>query len=91
MPVYDYECSHCNGSFSAQQSVKDEPLSVCLHCSREPTRVLLRAPHTVVPPNHQASPDKSKYYGITDVRTGAGITKNTNLADPPGIRVKNIT
>jgi hypothetical protein len=34
-------------------------------------------------------PDKLKYWGIKDARTGEGITKDTNVLDPIGITKKN--
>lgn len=34
-------------------------------------------------------PEKLKYWGIKDARTGEGITKDTNVLDPIGLTKKN--
>lgn len=38
MPTYDYECSQCGHAFEAQQSMRDDPLSVCPSCSEPALR-----------------------------------------------------
>jgi hypothetical protein len=53
------------------------------------TKVYLVPIATVVPPNMQAAGDKSKYYGIKNIYTGEGITKDTNVGSPPGIKVRS--
>src|SRR5262245_3825191 len=40
MPIYDYHCDHCGHAFSAVQSFKDDPLSVCPSCGKRPRRLL---------------------------------------------------
>ncbi len=43
MPVYDYHCDHCGHVFTAQQAMKDEPLSRCPECGKRPRRVPSRS------------------------------------------------
>jgi len=31
MPTYDYDCSKCGIVFECYQSMKDDPLSICIH------------------------------------------------------------
>lgn len=38
MPTYAYACSSCEHAFDIQQSLRDEPLSVCPQCERETLR-----------------------------------------------------
>lgn len=47
------------------------------------------APNTAISPKHQAVKDKLAYYGVKNIATGEGITKNTNVSQPPGITVSS--
>lgn len=38
MPTYEYECSKCGLHFEKQQSMNDEPLSVCPKCQGDVKR-----------------------------------------------------
>ncbi|MBN1365010.1 MAG: zinc ribbon domain-containing protein [Syntrophaceae bacterium] len=38
MPTYEYECTNCGIFFERQQSIHDEPLSVCPECNGEVKR-----------------------------------------------------
>lgn len=42
MPIYEYECNHCNKTFEVKQSIKDAPLSACPNCG-QPVRKLISA------------------------------------------------
>lgn len=89
MPSYDYECPKCGEVQEIVHRMSEDPVIRCT-CTKKGhvcKRVILVAPMTVVPPHMQAAGDKCKYYGI-DMRTGNGITENTDVSDPPGIRVK---
>lgn len=39
MPRYDYRCEHC-GQFELQQSMKDDPISVCPTCGGKVERLI---------------------------------------------------
>ena len=94
MPTYDYQCPKCDTVKEVYHSINQSPLIVCPGCETQMNKVILCAPATVIPPQHQATGagvgSKFKYYGITDPITGAGITKDTNVSQPPGIKVKTI-
>ncbi len=32
MPIYEYECDHCDKTFEVRQSIHDAPLNVCPDC-----------------------------------------------------------
>jgi putative FmdB family regulatory protein len=38
MPTYEYQCNKCGLHFERQQSINDEPLSVCPECKGEVKR-----------------------------------------------------
>jgi len=38
MPTYEYECSRCGLRFERQQSMNDEPISVCPECQGDVRR-----------------------------------------------------
>jgi putative FmdB family regulatory protein len=40
MPIYEYRCRSCGGSFEITQSMKDDPLKICPTCGREIYRVI---------------------------------------------------
>lgn len=35
MPVYEYECEAKHGVIEVQQSIKDDPLTLCPECKKE--------------------------------------------------------
>ncbi|HHT73316.1 MAG TPA: hypothetical protein GX008_06360 [Firmicutes bacterium] len=39
MPKYDYRCDHC-GRFELEQSIKDDPVSVCPTCGGKAERLI---------------------------------------------------
>lgn len=41
MPKYDYRCEHC-GQFELEQSIKDDPISVCPTCGGAVQRLISR-------------------------------------------------
>ncbi|MEW6774946.1 MAG: zinc ribbon domain-containing protein [Bdellovibrionota bacterium] len=43
MPIYEYECAKC-GTFEAEQSIKDKPLSTCPKCKGKKLRKLISPP-----------------------------------------------
>ncbi len=38
MPTYEYKCNKCGLRFEKQQSMNDEPLSICPECKGEVQR-----------------------------------------------------
>jgi putative FmdB family regulatory protein len=40
MPIYEYKCRSCGGSFEITQSMKDDPLKICPTCGKEIRRVI---------------------------------------------------
>lgn len=40
MPTYGYQCTECKYEFSAFQSMKDDPISVCPQCQGKVKRLL---------------------------------------------------
>lgn len=90
MPTYDYRCKVCRNTLEVVHRLSESHSKPCSSCGGEMGRVILKAPGTVVPPQHQAASDKMKYYGVKDIRTGEGITSNTDVRTPPGINVKSI-
>lgn len=87
MPTYDYECGQCREVREVLHGMSEKPDVLC--CQKQMKRVILTAPGTVIPPNMQASPSKCAYYGVRDILTGEGITENTDVRDPAGVRVKS--
>lgn len=87
MARYDYKCPNCKNIQEVIHSVLEEIDVECVDCDTKCHKTFLSAPGVAVPPQHQASPDKMKYYGIKNFATGEGITKDTNLSVPPGISV----
>lgn len=83
MPVYDFKCELCGGIKSIRSRITDDRDVEC--CGVEMRRTFLKAPGTVVTPSNQAYKDKFKYYGIKNAVTGEGITKDTDVSQPPGI------
>ncbi len=87
MPTYDFIC-YCGLRSEVICGIiarNDEHL--CKVCGRTLKRKMA-SPRVVIPPQHKAVGSRSKYYGVTNAVTGEGITKNTDVSDPPGIRVK---
>lgn len=77
--MYDYKCQVC---CNIRSTAFRQPVECC---GVEMKRYLGRAPGTVIAPQHQATKDKMGYYGITNIATGEGITRNTYLDSSPGI------
>jgi putative FmdB family regulatory protein len=48
MPVYEYECASCGGSFEAVRKFSDPELSECLLCKGKSVRKVLSAPAFVL-------------------------------------------
>ena len=44
MPVYEYECGHCNYRFDIRQGFDDEPQAMCPQCQGRARRVFHPAP-----------------------------------------------
>ena len=44
MPIYEYECSHCQFKFERKQGFDDEPLTTCPKCQGKARRVLHPTP-----------------------------------------------
>ena len=40
MPTYEYECNSCHVQFEKQQSMKDEPLTMCPECGGNVQRLV---------------------------------------------------
>ena len=83
MPLYDYKCKVCSDIRSINVSIRQDREIEC--CGVTMQRVFLTAPKTAISPQHQAVKDKMKYYGIKNITTGEGITKDTDVSTPPGI------
>ena len=62
----------------------------CPNADGDMAKVYLTVPSVVIPPNMRATGGSLKYYGVTNAQTGAGITKNTDVSIPPGIKVKKV-
>lgn len=82
--MFDYRCQVCR---NIRTTAFKEPVECCGSLM---ARYIRSAPGSVVPPQHQAAKDKLGYYGITNIVTGEGITKNTRLNEPAGINVRNL-
>lgn len=95
MAKYDYECTRCGLIEEKVHGMTEDPEILCgslkgeKKCEGRMEKVFLTVPQMVLPPHMQAAGDKIKYYGITDFKTGKGITKDTDVRDPPGITPKN--
>lgn len=83
MPIYDYKCSLCQDLRQVRRPIKDSSEVIC--CGNPMERTFTKAPSAVVTPQHRAVKDKFKYYGVKNVQTGEGITKDTDVSTPPGI------
>lgn len=44
MPIYEYQCEKCEGTFEAIQKFSDAPLTACRLCEDGPVKKLLSAP-----------------------------------------------
>lgn len=44
MPIYEYQCMHCDAQFEAIQKVNDAPLTHCESCGQETAKRLVSAP-----------------------------------------------
>ena len=40
MPTYEYRCLKCGKHFDALQSMKDKPLTKCIHCKGKVERLI---------------------------------------------------
>lgn len=87
MPLYDYKCELCNDERTVRLTFKDREVPEC--CGIVMKRRYNSAPNTVVTPKHQAVKDKMSYYGIKNIQTGDGITKDTDVSIPPGITISD--
>jgi putative FmdB family regulatory protein len=92
MPLYDFQCPKCKAVVTLLLTMSEknstQPECPSSGCSGQLRQVFLKAPGVAVPPQHQAAPNKLGYYGVTNRITGEGITKDTDVRDKPGIRVK---
>lgn len=43
MPIYEYQCEHCDHKMEAIQKISDAPLKDCPECSQETLRKLVSA------------------------------------------------
>ena len=43
MPIYEYQCQHCEHKMEAIQKISDEPLKDCPECKQETLRKLVSA------------------------------------------------
>ncbi len=43
MPIYEYQCDHCDHKIEAIQKISDEPLKDCPECKQETLRKLVSA------------------------------------------------
>jgi putative FmdB family regulatory protein len=44
MPLYEYECEACGGTFEKIRKFSDPPLEVCEKCGQGPVRKLISSP-----------------------------------------------
>ena len=44
MPIYEYECSHCNCRFEKRQSFSAEPVATCPKCKAQAQRIMVPVP-----------------------------------------------
>lgn len=95
MPTYttfNYSCKECNHSdVSVQLKHNPEQSIPCTSCSStleiEVSTKPLSSSNIVLPPDGSLGrKSKLEYYGITNIITGEGITKHTDVRDPPGLR-----
>ena len=72
MPVYTYECKNpkCKHVMEVLHKIDEKPDIKCEFCATATEKKILYTPNVVVPPQHQASPDKLKYHGIKNSKTG---------------------
>ena len=75
MPIYEYQCKTCDAVREVFHSMNDKSEQICPSCKTKVCRVVWTPPGTVIPPQHQASGSKLRYYGITNPRTGEGVEK----------------
>jgi putative FmdB family regulatory protein len=62
MPIYEYECGHCNFRFEMKQGFDEEPQVLCPQCQRRARRVFHSTPVIF----------KGSGFYITDSRKGKG-------------------
>lgn len=85
MPTYDYLCKDCGKEMTVFHSMKTPYTGSCAYCASTSLQQVIRSCNVVIPPQHQSSGSKFKYYGITNPVTGEGITKDTDVRQPPGL------
>ena len=44
MPIYEYECGHCQGRFEKRQGFHEEPEATCPECNEKARRVFQPSP-----------------------------------------------
>lgn len=87
MPSYTFECRQCGNLEEKIYAIGAVDRPKC--CDNAMQRVLKRPPGVVISPKNQAVKDKMKYYGIKNIVTGEGITKDTDVSIPPGISLED--
>ncbi|MCC2643784.1 MAG: uncharacterized protein K0S45_4197 [Nitrospira sp.] len=40
MPIYEYQCTICAHRFELKQSIKDEPITECIRCGKQVTKLI---------------------------------------------------
>ena len=92
---YEYTCIECSITDTNLQEKHNPELSIdCSGCESVMELVLpdsnvgsLSAYVCTPPDGSSGRKGKMQYYGI-DIRTGAGITRHTDVSEKPGIRIR---
>lgn len=90
VPTYTYQCNCCNNVDEVFLKASENYSKGCSQCGKKVSKVILYAPGVVIPPQHQAAGSKLQYYGVKNIQTGEGITKDTDVSSPPGISAKPV-
>jgi putative FmdB family regulatory protein len=70
MPIYEYECNHCQFHFERKQRFDEEPVAICPQCEGKARRVLHSIPVIF----------KGSGFYITDSRKGNPTEKGKESA-----------
>ncbi|MDP6043005.1 MAG: zinc ribbon domain-containing protein [Dehalococcoidales bacterium] len=74
MPVYEYECGHCQTHFDCKQSFDEEPVTMCPECRGKARRVISSIPVIF----------KGSGFYITDSRKKVKPEKSESKEKPVG-------
>jgi hypothetical protein len=91
---FSYVCIPCGQTDSIlQNKFNPNTIEVCTRCKANadlliPESVGSSAYICQQPDGSLGRKGKLQYYGVTNIHTGAGITRHTDVSERPGIRVR---